>query len=74
MVFIGVHGDEWEEAVKAVDELPIEFPITNDVDGTTLRAYGIEYYPTVYVIDKKGLLREMDPADLEAVVQELLAE
>ena len=74
MVFIGIHCDDWDEAVKAADEIPIEFPITNDVGEASQKAYGIWGYPTVYVIDKKGVLRNIDPADLEGVVQELLNE
>lgn len=74
MVFIGIHCDDWDEAVKAVDEIPIEFPITNDVDAASQKAYGLMFYPTVYVIDKKGVLRDINPTDLEGVVQELLNE
>ena len=74
MILLGIHCDEWDEAVKVVKEYPIEYPVTNDVGDESQQAYVLLGYPTVYVIDKKGTLRDIDPVDLEAVVQGLLNE
>jgi peroxiredoxin len=74
LVFLGVHCDEWDEAVKVAESESIEYPLTNDTDGATQKAYDIGGYPTIYVIDKKGVVRYMDPPDLEEAVKELLAE
>jgi peroxiredoxin len=74
LVFLGIHGDEWSSALSTAKEEKIEYPIFNDVDEKSQKDYGVWGYPTIYVIDKKGVVRYMDPADLDATVKELLAE
>lgn len=74
MVFLGIHCDEWSEALKAAKEDSIDYPLTNDVDGKTQTAYGIAGYPTIVVVDKKGVVRHVDPSNLEEAIKELLAE
>jgi hypothetical protein len=74
LVLLGVHCDEWSEALSTAKSAPIEYPITNDVGRASQEAYAIAGYPTVYVIDKHGVVRYMNPPDLESVVKELLAE
>lgn len=73
LVLLGVHGDpDWAQAVAVAKSEGIKYPITNDIDQKTLGAYKIEYYPTVFVLDKKGVIRAVDPADLDATVKKLL--
>lgn len=74
MVLLGVHCDEWDAGLARAKEAPIEYPIMNDVDSKTQTSYAIQGYPTVVVIDRKGIVRAIDPADLEATVIDLLAE
>jgi peroxiredoxin len=60
---IGIHTPELpaernpanvREAVRA---LGITYPVLIDGEGTNWNRYHQEYWPTVYVIDKKGTLR-----------------
>lgn len=74
MVFIGVHCDTWEEGKKAAEEDGVEYIVANDSDGKTQEAYEVTGYPTIYVIDKAGSVRYVDPPNLEETVKELLAE
>lgn len=74
LVFLGIHCDEWSEAVKTADEEKIEYPIFNDVRSASQNAYGIQGYPTVVVIDRAGKVRHVDPMNLEEAIKELLKE
>lgn len=63
----------------AVQGLGIEFPVTQDNQGETWRAYHSQYWPTVYLIDKQGLIRyrhigEGSYRETEAAIRALLAE
>lgn len=85
LVIIGNHYPEFNyEAdlsnLKAkVLEYGIEYAVTQDNDGTTWRAYNNHYWPTLYLIDKKGHIRyihigEGSYNETEAAIQNLLAE
>jgi len=85
LVIIGNHYSEFSHdsdlvnLKQAVNELRIEYPVAQDNDVRTLRAYNIHYWPTLYLIDKKGNLRyvhigEGAYGETEAAIQTLLAE
>ena len=85
LVIIGNHYPEFshekdlDNLKQAVNELRIEYPVAQDNDGTTWRAYNNQYWPTLYLIDKKGNLRYMHIGEgayeeTEAAIQTLLAE
>ena len=85
LVVIGNHYPEFSHEKdlnnlkQAVTELRIEYPIAQDNDGNTWRAYNTRYWPTLYLIDKKGNLRyvhigEGAYEETEAAIQILLAE
>ena len=85
LVIIGNHYPEFaheqdlENLKRAVNELGIEYPIAQDNDGITWRAYETRYWPTLYLIDKKGYLRyvhigEGAYRETEDAIQTLLAE
>jgi len=85
LVIIGNHYPEfsYEEDLdnlkSAVKELNIEYPIAQDNDGRAWRAYNTHYWPTLYLIDKKGNLRyvhigEGAYGETEAAIQILLTE
>ena len=63
VVIIGVHTPETaEEHVKAnvvqrVKQLGIEYPILLDQEETNWRRWKQRYWPTIYLIDKKGRIR-----------------
>jgi len=69
-----VHCDDWAKGQEAIASEKIEYPVANDDGEKTQKAYEITGYPTVYVIDKKGIIRHVDPPDMEEAVKALLAE
>lgn len=85
LTIIGVHSPEGDSA-KNVDrvrnqvrELGIRYPVVTDNNYDTWRAYGIEAWPTILILDKQGRVRykhigESMYAEQEAVIQKLLAE
>ena len=74
LVLIGVHCDEAKAGANAVKRHGINYPDTNDVNGKSQAAYGIMAYPTVFVLDKRGRVRFVDPQDTEQAVTQLLRE
>ena len=85
LVIIGNHYPEFnyekdlDNLVQAVADLGIEYPVAQDNDGKTWRAFGNRYWPTKYLIDKRGRIRyrhigEGRYAETEAAIQALLAE
>jgi hypothetical protein len=64
---------------QAVKDLNVPYPVAQDNDGRVWRAYHNRYWPTQYLIDKRGDIRyvhigEGDEDQTEAVIQTLLAE
>ncbi len=63
LVIIGNHYPEfsYEEDLAnlkdAVARFDIQYPVTQDNDGATWRAYKNRYWPTLYLIDKQGQIR-----------------
>lgn len=64
LVILGVHttagSKDMEEFVTA-RELP--WAIAHDVDRKTVQAWHVESYPNYYLVDRKGILRIVDPWD-----------
>jgi thiol-disulfide isomerase/thioredoxin len=63
LVIIGNHYPEfsYEADLKnlrdAIARFDIQYPIAQDNDGATWRAYKNHYWPTLYLIDKQGHIR-----------------
>jgi hypothetical protein len=85
LVIIGNHYPEFSYEKElanlqaAVAEYGIEYAVAQDNDGATWRAYKNRYWPTLYLIDKKGHLRYVHIGEgrydeTEAAIQSLLAE
>jgi thiol-disulfide isomerase/thioredoxin len=85
LVVIGNHFPEFayekdlEALREAVGRLGVTYPVAQDNDGATWRAYRNGYWPTLYLIDHHGRLRyqhigEGAYAETEAAIQALLAE
>jgi len=85
LVVIGNHYPEFahehdlENLKNALVRLEITYPVAQDNDGTTWRAYKNRYWPSLYLIDKRGQIRythigEGAYAETEAAIQMLLAE
>jgi len=84
-VVIGNHYPEFsyeedlDNLIEALSELDISYPVAQDNEGKTWRAYKNRYWPTLYLIDKQGNIRfthigEGRYQETEAAIQALLAE
>jgi hypothetical protein len=85
LVVIGNHYPEFdyeadlENLKEAIERLEIDYPVAQDNDGGTWRAYRNRYWPSLYLIDKRGNIRyhhigEGGYEETEAAIQALLAE
>lgn len=85
LVVIGNHYPEFEyerdlgNLKEAVARLEVPYPVAQDNEGLTWRAYENHYWPSLYLIDKRGHLRynhigEGRYAEIEAAIQALLEE
>jgi peroxiredoxin len=81
LVVLGVSSDTATVASKAIDDFGIKYAVGLDKDGAIFPAYGISSLPTMFIVDKRGVVRGIeigfDPAGLvraEALVNALLAE
>jgi hypothetical protein len=65
--------------VDALTRLDITYPVAQDNDGLTWRGYGLQVWPTLALIDKRGNLRYRQVGaggyeEMEAAIRALLAE
>ena len=85
LVVIGNHYPEFdyeedlENLKNAVRDMEISYPVAQDNDGQTWRAYRTRYWPTLFLIDKQGQIRYMHIGEggyqeTEEVIQALLAQ
>src|SRR3990167_2701034 len=85
LVIIGVHSPEFEfeknkeNVAKAISDFKLSYPIVQDNDFATWRAYNNRYWPAKYFIDKEGYIRyshfgEGSYDESEKVIQELFKE
>ncbi len=85
LVIIGVHTPEFEfekdpnNLAKAIVDFGLTYPIVQDNDFATWKAYNNHYWPAKYFIDSKGRLRDMhfgegDYAESEQLIRDLLKE
>ena len=85
LVIIGVHAPEFEfeksakNVQHALTDFGISYPVVQDNDFATWRAYNNQYWPAKYIVDKSGYIRythfgEGEYAETERVIQDLLKE
>ena len=85
VVFIGVHTPETseEENFKALQKFvldsKIRYAILTDNDYTTWNRYKVQFWPSTFLIDKKGMIRELHIGELgysalEKTLQKLINE
>ena len=85
LVIVGVHTPEFEfekdynNVRAAVEKFDIRYPIAQDNEKETWKAYENRYWPRKYLIDPDGYIRydhigEGAYAETEKVIQSLLAE
>ncbi len=82
---IGIHTPEfgWEKPLDKVASscrtLGIAYPVALDNDFVTWNRYRTRYWPTLHLIDKRGVIRytrigEGGYAEMEAMIRRLLNE
>jgi thiol-disulfide isomerase/thioredoxin len=85
LTVVGVHSPEFDEERevenlrRAVASLGISYPVVTDNDYQTWKAYNVEAWPTIFLLDKQGRVRwkhvgEGDYDEAERLIQKLLAE
>jgi len=85
LTIVGVHTPETdseynlENVRREVPALGIKYPVVTDNDYKTWKAYNVEAWPTIFVIDKQGHIRwlhvgEGSYEETEDVIKTLLAE
>jgi thiol-disulfide isomerase/thioredoxin len=85
LVIVGVHTPEFEfekdynNVKAAVDKFEIKYPVVQDNDKGTWKAYENRYWPHKYLIDDEGYVRydhigEGSYAETEKAIQSLLSE
>lgn len=85
LVIIGVHAPEFEfekdpsNVSKALKDFGLTYPVVQDNDFSTWRAYDNHYWPAKYIIDGNGIIRyshfgEGNYDETEKVIQDLLKE
>ncbi len=85
LVVIGVHSPEFEfekdanNLSKAIKDFGLTYPIVQDNDFSTWRAYNNQYWPAKYIIDSNGNIRfthfgEGNYDETEKDIQDLLKE
>lgn len=85
LTVIGVHTPETgrekdvAQVRDAVRSLGLDYPIVTDTEFKTWRAYGVEAWPTIVVLDKRGRIRwthvgEGAYDETEKVIRQLLDE
>jgi len=63
LIIIGVHSPEfpWEKPLDKVKEathrLGIKFPVVQDNEFAIWKRYGVWAWPTIVLIDRKGMIR-----------------
>jgi thiol-disulfide isomerase/thioredoxin len=78
---LGVSTEDAQDVATFTQHMGMRYGIAADKHGATTRSYGVASLPTLIVIDKRGVVRDVaigfDPgsdARLEATVRTLLAE
>jgi thiol-disulfide isomerase/thioredoxin len=78
---VGVSAEDAQDVALFARRMAIPYPIAVDKHGETTRAYGVASLPTLVIVDKRGVVRDVsigyddgERARLEATVRSLLAE
>jgi AhpC/TSA family protein len=76
--FVGISADgDVDDLRRFVSKSDMNWPQIHDGEGGPLqREYGIEYFPSIFVLDGKGVIRFRDVrgAELDKAIDTLLAE
>ncbi len=74
-------GEEVAQVREFLQQVPAEFPVLLDPDGTTTQAWKLRAFPTSFVVDRQGRLRygyygalEWDGDEVVGLIEALLQE
>jgi peroxiredoxin len=78
---VGITTDPVDAAATFKERLDLRYPMASDPHAATTQSYGVSALPTLFVVDKRGVVRDVavgaDPeqeARMEALIRTLLAE
>jgi len=78
LVIIGIHDSKrGSEAMPGMaKDKGINYPLSVDKDGASVKAYHVTFWPTYVLIDRKGIIRAagVEPGSVEKVALKLLEE
>ena len=81
LAVIGITTDDVAVATQSSQAIGMRYAVGSDPNGDTSAVYGVSALPTMFLIDKKGVIRDVavgyDPAHhaaMEKLMQTLLAE
>jgi peroxiredoxin len=85
LTIVGVHSPEfpWEKPLakvkEAIGQLGIKFPVVQDNNFDIWKRFGVWAWPTIVLIDKKGVIRYSHIGEgaydkTESAIKQLLAE
>jgi thiol-disulfide isomerase/thioredoxin len=81
LVVLGVTSDPVNAATRGARALDMRYAVASDVEDSTAATYGVRALPTFFVIDKRGVIRDVvvgyDPSShgrIEKLIETLLAE
>lgn len=81
LTVLGLTSDTVAVATQGAQAMNLSYAVASDPQAATASAYGVSALPTMFLIDKKGVIRDVlvgyDPSrhkDLEKMIQTLLAE
>lgn len=81
LAVLGVSTEDAEEVALFARQTGMRYAVGADRRGETTRAYGVASLPTVVIIDRRGVVRDVsigydlsEEARIESLVQKLLAE
>ena len=77
-VLLGINSDDSETYHKKRAEMGVTWPSLNDesVTPSISTSWGVEGWPTIYILDHKGVIRfkVLRGEEMDAAVDQLLAE
>jgi thiol-disulfide isomerase/thioredoxin len=81
LTVLGFTSEPVTIAAQGAQAMAIRYAVASDPNAATANAYGVSALPTLFVIDKRGVVRDIvvgyDPArhdELDKLIQKLLAE
>lgn len=65
-----------EKMAQTVKDRAMAYPTARDPELKSEKAWGVHYYPTYAIVDRKGIVRSigLQPGNVEKVVKKLLDE